>query len=242
MKFELLPVTDIMLELYKMSLSKERFEAYLKMLRGDTKDDMAIPIGGFNPMAKEHAIQKLTELKKLNAEEIIQNTLSELNNRLYEEINPAIFKVALNLSDDLKGGWTNRYTHDYDSKFKINALVTRNFCVPVFWTSEEFTEELIAERTAQYVYRTVYWLTNPKPKTLKEHIEQEKFVAKNVVRKKPAANIDMQTLNTFYKKHEDTTEYHPIFNFLYGDAASMSLEFSAYGINEEMAGFKFLEA
>ncbi len=238
MKFELLPTIDIMLELYKMPLSKERFEAYLKMLRGDTKDDMVLPIGGFNPMAKEHAIQKLAELKILNAEEIIQITLSELNNRLSKEINPAVFKVALNLSDDLKGGWTNRYTHDYDSKFKINALVTRNFCVPVFWTSEKFSPAIIRVRTAQYVYRTVYWLTNPKPKTLKEHIEQEKFVAENVG-KKNSDEIDAAALNAFYKKHLNTEDYHIIFNFLYGDAASRSLEFPSYGIKEDMAGFKY---
>ncbi len=85
----------------------ERFQEYLKTLQGDTKGDLVMPISGFNPMAKEHILQKLTELKTLNAEEIIHETLFELNNKLTHQPNDKIFKVALNLADDFKGGWTN---------------------------------------------------------------------------------------------------------------------------------------
>lgn len=238
MKFELLPTVDVMLGIYKMPLSMERFNAYIKILQGNTKDDLVMPVGGFNPMAKDHAIQKLEELKALQAEAIIQKTLSAINTKFSNHKNPGVFRVALNLSDDLHGGWTNRYTSDYDSKFKINALVNRKFCTPIFWTSENFTAELIEERTLEYVYRTVYWQSNPKPKTLEDHIVQEKFVAENIGRKS-STKINTESLESFYKKHHQSEEYHIIFNFLYGDAASKSLEFPTHGIIEEMAGFKY---
>ncbi|MDQ3110027.1 MAG: hypothetical protein M3R17_09045 [Bacteroidota bacterium] len=95
---------------------------------------------------------------------------------MQKEINNDQFKVAINVSDDLKGGWTNRFTSDYDSKFRINALVKRKFCTPLFWASEAYSEELIRRRTLHYCYRSIYWLQNPKPETLQEHIEMEKFV------------------------------------------------------------------
>jgi len=58
--------------------------------------------------------------------------LDNLNLKVAQQ-NPNLeFKVALNLSDDLKGGWTNHFTSDYDSKFKLKGFVNKNFCIPVF--------------------------------------------------------------------------------------------------------------
>jgi hypothetical protein len=237
MPFQILPTLDIMLDLYEKPRTIERFQEYIKMLQEDSKGDLIMPISGFNPMAKEHILLKIKELKALKPEEIMTETLLELNKTLVGEQEGGVFKVALNLSDDLMGGWTNRFTSDYDSKFRINALVNRKFCTPIFWTSEIFTSELIKTRTLEYAYRTLYWLQNPKPKTLKHNIEQEKFVAKKVKTSKP--EIDFVTIDNFYKKHQDSEDYYLIFNFLYGDNASQSLGFPIEGSLEDFAGFEY---
>jgi len=104
MIFELLPTIDIMLALYKQPRNMERFREYLKTLQGETKGDLVMPISGFNPMAKEHVVIKLAELKELQAEKIIAETLAGLNKKLTRQVNKNIFKVALNLSDDPAGG------------------------------------------------------------------------------------------------------------------------------------------
>ena len=238
MIFELLPTIDIMLALYKQPRNMERFREYLKTLQGETKGDLAMPISGFNPMAKEHVIVKLAELKELQAEKIIAETLAGLNKKLTRQVNKNIFKVALNLSDDLAGGWTNRFTSDYDSKFKINALVNRQFCTPFFWTSETFTTAIIKERTLEYAFRTIYRATNPTPETLGEHIEQEKFVAKNN-NKEPVRKIDIVALDLFFKQYRHSESYHIIFNFFYGDNASTFMQFPTFGVKEDMAGFEY---
>ena len=239
MTFELLPTIDIMTDLYEKPRTFERFQEYLKTLRGDTKGDLAIPISGFNPMAKEHLLDRLKELKNLGAEQIIQEILNDLNGNNFSKNSNRNFKVAINLSDDLKGGWTNHFTSDYDSKFKINGLFSRNFCTPVFWTSENFTKDIIKERTLEYIFRTVYWLNNPKPKTLKEHLEQEIFVAIQAKSKGKFQNTDFKGLHKFYKDNQNTDNYHIIFNFFYGDKASASLEFPPYGIVENITGFDY---
>jgi hypothetical protein len=156
MTFELLPTIDIMIDLYEKPRTFERFKEYLKTLQGDTKGDLVIPISGFNPMAKEHLLDRLKELKKLGAEQIIEESLNDLNNHNFSEDSNRNFKVSINLSDDLKGGWTNRFTSDYNSKFKINGTFSRNFCIPIFWSSEIFTKDIIRERTLEYVFRTVF--------------------------------------------------------------------------------------
>jgi hypothetical protein len=237
MPFQTLPTLDTMLDLYEKPRTIERFQEYIKMLQGDSKGDLMMPISGFNPMAKGHILLKINELKSLKAEEIMTETLLELNKTLASERNEDIFNVALNLSDDLMGGWTNRFTSDYDSKFRINALVNRKFCTPIFWTSETFTSKIIKTRTLEYAYRTLYWLQNPKPKTLKEHIEQEKFVAMKI--KFPKPKIDFTLIDKFYKKHQDSDDYHLIFNFLYGDEASQSLAFPMGGFFENFLGVEY---
>jgi hypothetical protein len=238
MVFQLLPILSIMRDFYQKPRNPERFQTYLQLLQGNTKGDLVLPIGGFNPMGKEHVLEKLNALDALNAEQIIENTLLEFNKK---QNKTPIFKVALNLSDDLHGGWTNRFTTDYDNKFKINALVSRQFCTPVFWTSEEYDAALIKKRTLASLYRTLYWSTHPKPTTLKDHIEQEKYVAQQVGFKEELPDIDFKKWADFYQKHADSDDYSLIFNFLYGDKVCEALGFGCFGIGEERAGFWFAE-
>jgi hypothetical protein len=238
MTFELLPVIEIMLGLYRMPLNTDRFRKYIFILTGGNKDTLDMPIGGFNPMAKEHILPKLAQLKELNTEEIIAATLSSLNNNMKSNTGNRRFKVALNLSDDLKGGWTNRFTADYDSKFNLNGLLNKNFCIPLFWASETYKTSLVKERTLEYCYRTCYRLANPQPKTLEEHILQEQFVFTS----SEAAEESLPEINdirALYQIHKYSTDFVVIFNFLYGDAASASLGNGLMGIKEEFAGLKF---
>lgn len=228
-----------MIDLYEKPRTVERFQAYLDTLQGGKKDNLAMPISGFNPMAKEHLLDKLKELKSLAAEQVIEETLNELNDNHFSKNSDRNFKVAINLSDDLKGGWTNRFTSDYDSKFKINGLFSRNFCTPIFWSSESFTKDIIKERALAYIFRTVYWLSKPKPKTLKEHLAQEIFVASQTKNKNKFQKTNFEALEKFYKDNENTDNYHLIFNFFYGDKASASLGFPTYGIIENITGFDY---
>ena len=70
MTAELLPIIETMLDFYQKPRTPERFQAYLQLLQGSTKNDLALPIGGFNPMGKEHVSEKLIELQKIDAERI----------------------------------------------------------------------------------------------------------------------------------------------------------------------------
>lgn len=238
MPFLLSPVIDTMIGLYEKPRSMERFNDYLKILTGNTKADLVVPIGNFNPMGKEHVLGKLMELKALNAEGLMNDVLSEINKHSENRSIPDL-RVSLALSDDLKGAWTNRYTTDYDSKFKLNALVTRNFCTPLFWTSESYSAELIKKRTLEYCLRTLYWLNAPKPKTLEEHIRQEKFVAQKSFNNASLPQCDMEALDSFYRLNKNTERYDLIFNFLYGDNACKELAFPSYGIKDDDAGYKY---
>ncbi len=249
MRFELLPTIALMTDLYTKPRNLERFHEYLNLLQGGTTGDLVIPISGFNPMGKAHLLDKLDQLKTLDAEGIVEKVLLELNRaHLLESIDKTV-KVAINVADDAQGGWTNRFTSDYDSKFKFSGVFNRNFCTPYFWTSESYTADIIRQRILEYVFRTVYWQTNPKPKTLKAHLAQEVYVAKHATTKNShpnnrvnnRANAQMDELSAFYQQHENTDDYHLIFHFFYGDDASCSLGFPTFGLHGKLTGFDYAQ-
>ena len=107
MSFRLRPILSEIKELYSKPRTPQRFKEYLAMLQGNTQDDMSLPIVGFNPMAKEHILDKIKELEALQAEELITEVLREINLTTAGKTSDTI-TVVLNVADDLMGVWTNR--------------------------------------------------------------------------------------------------------------------------------------
>jgi hypothetical protein len=66
-------------ELYRQPISPARFQAYLKLLQGEKKGDMRLPIVGYNPMAKGHVLEKIKQLQELEAEKQMVEALREVN-------------------------------------------------------------------------------------------------------------------------------------------------------------------
>jgi len=240
MKFKLIPILQRMQDLYQLPLSQERFEQYLLMLQGEQKADMILPITGYNPMGKEHVLSKIKALQNLDAEQIIQEELNNIN-AIITLKEARIIQVVLNLADDVGGAWTNRYTTDFSSKFDIGALVKRNFCAPYFWTSETYTKELIIQRTRAYLYRTLYVVDKGQPKTLKEHVEQEVYVQTHSNHQQQIQKNNDPKIENFYLQNLDSEEYNLIFNFFYGDEASELLGYKTYGMKKN-AGWNYIKS
>ncbi len=235
MIFEVVAILSEMENFYQQPISGERFMTYLSKLQGGSKGELKLPISGFNPMAKSHILDKIKELTALDAEKIMTRVLEPLNDQNDLEV----VKVVLNLADDQKGGWTNHYTTDFDSKFKFNALVSRNFCTPHFWTNEQYTEQLIGERAMAYAYRTIYWLKNPKPKNMADYLDQEIFVCQQLGMKADSFEKNELTfIQEFFQIHQESDDYNILFNFFYGDKASSSLNYPSYGI-DRLNGFEY---
>jgi len=235
MSFVLLPVLDQMLELYQQPRGFQRFRDYLQLALNEKRDDLELPIAVFNPMAKEHVLAKLRELKELDAEALIEQAIHELPFECTAEL-PGTFQVALNLADDAMGGWTNRYTTDYQSKFQQQALTKRRFCLPLFWVSESYTPQNIHTRVQEYTRRLIYQLQNPKCATLQDHIRQEAFAQQ--VSSQTERTIAPQ-MKVLYQQYKETSNYPEIFCFLYGDKAGTELGYEPVGVLEPFWGLRY---
>lgn len=238
LEFVLHPVLEEMSEFYRLPRTPARFQTYLEMLQGDTKDDMRLPIMNYNPMAKDHIHDKIEELQNLGAEQIAKEVFINLN-RIYKKENFGKVKTVFNIADDLGGAWTNRFSTDYDSKFKTTGLFNRGFCAPIFWSSEAYTPELVKERTIAYALRTLYRFKNPKLKTLEEHLTQEIFVERNnPYSSTPIVKEGQEELTELYEAFKKEDDFGLIFNFFYGDEISQGLSYSTYGVGTT-TGFSY---
>lgn len=240
MNFRLVPILDQMEDLYRLPRTGQRFSAYLSMLQGETKDDMIMPIAGYNPMGKDHVLEQLLALKNLGAEKIAATQLEDINAKIRHSGRHEI-SVVLNLADDIGGAWTDPYATDYSSKFELTALIKRNFCTPHFWTSEDFTQELIGTRTTEYVYRTYFQISHQRPKSLYDYVEQEIFVQTKIGTDESMLQHDFSDIAEFYHRHMQSEAYHVIFNFFYGDEASTSLGYATHG-RSAYEGFAFAKS
>jgi len=239
MKFQLTPVLSLMEEIYRMPIGQERFRAYINILNGGDKDKLAVPIGGYNPMAKEVVLERLLKMKKLGAEEIAKKALFEINKKF--ETSEKVIKVGLNLVDNLGGAWSSFFQTKYESIFKFNGVFNYDFCAPYFWMSEEITEELIQKRTQAYAWRTVFWLQNGRPKTLEDHLNQEVLVFKNLPKIERNTAHELEQLNQLFQKNKVATDDRLIFNFFFGDKASSDLDYPTYGV-DSVTGFDLAKA
>lgn len=226
MPFTVIPTLERMLGIYALPPA-QRFGPYLQLLQGANKADLLFPVAAYNPMAKAHVVAQMETLMAMGAEAIMTEALAAFN----QEHRTKDFGVYLNLADDLLGGWTNRYTTDYDSRFKLNALVSRSFCTPILWSSERFTPELISSRTLAAARRTVYWLQHPQPRSLAEHLEQEIFATEQ-----PFMPLN-KAHQAWLEEQAGTDNYAVIFNFLYGNQASVSLGMETF---DRVGDFGFL--
>lgn len=242
MKFEALQVIHQIKALYELPRTKERFERYLYLLQGDSKDEMILPIALYNPMGKELATNQLQQLINLNAEDILANELEKINSTLNKNDNH-IIQVAINLADDIEGAWSNHYTTDYKSKFEIASLLKRNFCIPIFWTSETLNKELISQRIKEYLYRTIFVVNHNIPETLEESFKQEVFVQSHLDHTSIKWNKnDFLAIQKLYVEERESTDYSLKFNFFYGDKAAKELGYTCYGtkVNEGFEYSKFM--
>ena len=240
MYFELTPILDKMETLYQLPRTKQRFEAYLLLLQGEKKQDMILPIAGYNPMGKEIVLEKIKMLRQLQAEALIPSALEQIN-RTLPAGNREKMEVVINVADDVGGSWSSRYTTDYINRFDVGPLVKRNFCTPYFWTSETYSTALILQRAKAAVYRTLYWKKKGKPMTLAACVAQEVYVQQQLDSSIPTVQeYDFDAIGTFFKQYAESEDYSLLFNFFYGDEASEQLAYPVYGIHK-MGGLAYVQ-
>ena len=239
MQITYLPVLGVLRELYAQPRSMERFREYIARLTGGS-DDVVLPIGVANPMAKEHALGRLDELLALGAEGLGAAAANEAQRRL-AAIECVEIKASIVLADDVGGGWTNRYTTEAMIRFPSRGALKRPFATALAWTSESPTAEQLRQEVLAAIYRVAYQQRFGLPGSLRQRMDQEGLAAVFAGYAPRLAGQALADARAVIKGLGEDPPYPIVFAALYGDQAAQELGYAALGLPPR-AGFEVAAA
>jgi hypothetical protein len=234
MNLELLPLLQTQRDLHAIPRGMERFRAYLATMTGGT-DDIVLPITTMNPMGKEHVAALLDQLLAADAETVAAAAIAEAVRRLAHI--PGDRQVALVVTDDLQGGWTNRYFSELPPPLEgdrpqAKRRALRWALVPI-WTSETWPAEAIRAAVLSAIYSSAFVEQAGFPRTLGEHMTIAGLA--NTFAGAQPSPLDPEDLDytaEVIRPYRDTHDYPTIFACLFGDAAARSVGYPPLGLSQ----------
>ena len=230
MKLRYHPLLAVQRELQGLPRGRERFETYLRVLLNESPDDVGpVPLISMNPMAGAHVTELLDALLAMNADELGAQTADEAAAKLADV--PGEFPTAMVVVDDLKGGWTNRYAHEFALRRPVPSA-KRFWITAALWSSEGASARTLGTALLSAIHRAAYVQRNGPSRTLGELISQEGYAL-------AAAGCDGPTLDpddlTYTREIlsplRDADDMPTIVASLFGDPAARSLGLPKLGLS-----------
>lgn len=235
MKLEYVPLLQVQRDLYSLPRGMERFQAYLATMVDPETRDLKLPLVAMNPMGKEHVPALLDEYLAFDADGVAAHAVAEAEVQLAHV--PGEFKVTLVISDDLRGGWTNRYTSEFGHRFQSKAYHQRGWLTGILWTSERAAVQTAREEILQTVYRGAYIEQHGFTRTLREMLAQEGYAMARAGCTQPALEAEeLEYTREVIAPHWDATAYPLVFACLFGDEAASTFGYAPMGLSLR-AGF-----
>lgn len=234
MRLEHVELLRLQRDLYDLPRNMERFNQYLRLISDGQGGIRYPPLIAINPMAREHLNERLDEVLGMGAESIAAEALRYAEP--YFSSFDGDFQHGLAMADDVRGGWTNRYTSEASLRFSLKPGTTRGWLVTILWVSETPSATRIREEVLGSVYRMVHIQQYGTPKTLRQMMEQEGKAALFAEMTPHLDEEDLDYSRYVLEPHLDTTSYPVIIAALYGDTAARMLGYEPLGLSER-AGF-----
>ena len=238
MRLTFVPLLQVQRELYALPRGMERFREYIRTMVDGETGDLALPLMAMNPMGKDHVPALIDAYLALDAEGIAAAAVTEARSIVEaDSAHPVHAKVGLVVSDDLKGGWTNRYASEFGHRFESAALTKRGWLVGLLWTSEPPSEVAVRDAVLTSIYRARYRQTHAPAKTLGEMLAQEGYTTAQAGCTGPVLEEDdMEYTRGVLAPHLQATDRPTVIACLYGDAGANALGYPPQGLSER-AGF-----
>jgi hypothetical protein len=231
MSLTFVPLLGVQRELYAMPRGMDRFREYIKTMTDAETGDLALPLVAMNPMGKDHVPALIDEYIALRAEDIAADAVNSV--RRATALAVADYRVALVVSDDLKGGWTNRWASEFSHRIESAAITKRLWLVGILWTSEPASEQNVRDAVLTSIYRAGYLQTHAAPRTLGEMLDQEGYAMARAGCTVPQLDDDdLAYTRSVIKPHLDATDRATVIACLFGDPAARALGYPPHGLSE----------
>ncbi|MGH9219441.1 MAG: hypothetical protein ACRD1W_09065, partial [Vicinamibacterales bacterium] len=145
----------------------------------------------------------------------------------------ADFRVALVVSDDLKGGWTNRWASEYAHRIEGAAITKRGWLVGILWTSEPASAQAVRDAVLTSIYRAEYLQTHAAPTTLAEMLDQEGYAMARAGCTTPQLDDDdLAYTRSVIRPHLGATDRATVIACMFGDRAAAALGYPPQGLSD----------
>ena len=244
MKLTFVPLLRVQRELYSLPRGMERFREYIKTMTDAETGDLALPLVAMNPMGKDHVPALIDEYLAIDAETIASRAIEDVRRAgASAPAGPATaeavarrtneYRVALVVSDDLKGGWTNRWASEYSHRIEYAAITRRGWLVGILWTSEPASEQNVRDAVLTSIYRAEYLQTHAAPKSLREMLDQEGYAMAHAGCTTPRLDEDdLAYTRSVIAPHLDATDRATVIACLFGDVAANALGYPPQGLSD----------
>lgn len=227
MSIEYVPLLRLQRELYALPRGMERFREYIRTMTNPETGDLELPLVGMNPMGKEHVPALLDRLLELDADSVAAAAVAQAR----EATTAGRYRATLVLSDDLKGGWTNRYTAEFSARFSLHAMLSRGWIVGMLWTSEEPSPGVVRETILASVYRAVWVERHGYSVTLRDRMAQEGFALRRAGAEVTMSDEELDYTREVIRPLLDTEDMPTTITAFFGDRAADSLGFARQGLS-----------
>lgn len=224
------PLLSLQRDLYHLPPGPQRFQAYLRTLTDAYSGDLSLPLTVMNPMAKAHVPAFLDQLIEMEADAIAATATTQVATHL--SAIPGTYQVTLVVGDDLMGGWTNRYTSDFDYRFRQKPYYQRGWIATLLWVSEAYSGDRIHTEVQMAIYRAAYVQQHGYAASLRELIAQEATVMAQAGAIAPQLEADdLVYTRAVLAEYQDNTDMPTLIAALYGDRAAHQLGYPPLGLS-----------
>jgi hypothetical protein len=197
------------------------------------KERVRLPLLGMNPMAREHVAEFLDALLGIDADGVGERAMQEAAPHVADV--PGSYRVALVVCDDLRGGWTNRYSCEYAQRACAPPPPGQSYLdwlTGTLWVSEPATTETVREAVLTSIYRQAHVQRQGSPQSLRELMAQEGHVMALAGCRQPTLDAeDLEYTRYVIEPHLDAADMRTAIECLYGDAAGRTLGFTPRGLS-----------
>jgi len=226
------PILQLQRNLYNLPKGRERFEAYLALMKDPATGDIKLPLSGMNPMGHNHLADLLDAylamdvdgkaveaLKGWQSEPILQEAFANLN-----------MQTAFVLADDAKGQWTHRVAYEFDAIYHLKPLFRRGWLVALLWSSEAADSSRALTSLRQTVYRGAWIAAHGHAATLGDLIHQEGWVAKKLGLAQQLEEEELTFTHKILKPYWNSEDEPVLLAGIFGDEAATKLGHPPLGL------------
>ena len=173
MNLHYLPLLQLQRDFYTKPRDFARFREYISTMTNAETGNLELPLVAMNPMGKDHLLPFLKHLMEIDADGEGARATGDAAAQL--STIPGSFRVTTVVSDDLLGGWTNRYVNEFGHRFRTKPYDRRGWTTALLWTSETYTIGQVREEVLLCIYRLAYVQQHGYAHSLDEMLQQEGY-------------------------------------------------------------------